>query len=253
MNSFIPWIGGKSRLRKYIIPLIPDDATRYAEVFGGAAWVMFGKSKIRGQMEIYNDIDGNLVNLYLQIKNNCAALQSEIDRIQSRELFVKYRNNIRTGADLTDVQRAAEYWYLIKCSFGANKWSFATDAQNLNAADRLNLYCDRLRGVIIENRDFEHLIKTYDRPGACFYCDPPYVDSERYYRNNLNNFKTADHERLNAVLNTTQGRFILSYNDCDFVREAYKAYNIRSISRRNLLPATADSKKEFKEVIITNF
>lgn len=74
MNSFIPWIGGKSRLRKYIIPLIPDDATRYAEVFGGAAWVMFGKSKIRGQMEIYNDVDGNLVNLYLQIKNNCAAV-----------------------------------------------------------------------------------------------------------------------------------------------------------------------------------
>lgn len=158
-----------------------------------------------------------------------------------------------TGADLTDVQRAAEYWYLIKCSFGANKWSFATDAQNLNAADRLNLYCDRLRGVIIENRDFEHLIKTYDRPGACFYCDPPYVDSERYYRNNLNNFKTADHERLKAVLKTMKGRFILSYNDCDFVRGAYKAYNIRSISRRNLLPATADSKKEFKEVIITNF
>ena len=131
MNSFIPWIGGKSRLRKHIIPLIPSSAKRYIEVFGGAAWVLFGKDKKHGQMEVYNDIDGNLVNLYLQIKNNCKALQNEIDWLQSRELFERYRSELAADAELTDVQRAARYWYLITCSFDANSSSFATAKKNM--------------------------------------------------------------------------------------------------------------------------
>lgn len=253
MNSFIPWIGGKSRLRKYIIPLIPNNAKRYIEVFGGAAWVMFGKDKVPGQMEVYNDIDGNLVNLYLQIKNNCEALQNEIDWLQSRELFERYRSELAADAELTDLQRAARYWYLIKCSFGANRSSFATANKNLAVADELPLYRDRLKGVVIEHKDFKQIIKTYDRQDACFYLDPPYVASEKYYKTNLNTFKMADHQRLNAVLKTIKGHFILSYNDCDFVRGAYKDYNIRSVSRLNLLPSVAENRKEFKEVIITNF
>lgn len=253
MNSFIPWIGGKSRLRKQIIPLIPSSAKRYIEVFGGAAWVLFGKDKTPGQMEVYNDIDGNLVNLYLQIKNNCEALQNEIDWLQSRELFERYRSELAADAELTDVQRAARYWYLIKCSFGANRSSFATASKNLTVADALPLYRDRLKNVIIEHKDFEQVIKTYDRPDACFYLDPPYVSSEKYYKTDLNSFKMADHKRLNAVLKSIKGHFILSYNDCDFVREAYKDYNIRSVSRLNLLPAAAENRAEFREVIITNF
>lgn len=124
MKSFIGWIGGKSQLRKQIIPLIPADCNRYIEVCGGAGWVLFGKDKVKGQMEVFNDIDGELINLYKQIKNNCAALQKEIDWIQSRELFNTYKNSI-SKANLTDLQKAAQYLYLIKCSFGSNRNSSA--------------------------------------------------------------------------------------------------------------------------------
>ena len=78
MRSFIGWVGGKSQLRKHIIPLIPNDCRRYIEVCGGAGWVLFGKEKVKGQMEVFNDIDGDLINLYRQIKYNCSALQDEI-------------------------------------------------------------------------------------------------------------------------------------------------------------------------------
>ena len=57
------------------IPLIPNDIDRYIEVCGGAGWVLFGKEKKKGQMEVFNDVDGDLINLYRQIKNNCADLQ----------------------------------------------------------------------------------------------------------------------------------------------------------------------------------
>lgn len=253
MNSFIPWIGGKSRLRKDIIPLIPADATRYIEVFGGAAWVLFGKEKQPKQLEVYNDIDGNLVNLYLQIKNNCAELQKEVDWIQSRELFERYKSDIYNSSELSDLKRAAEYWYLIKCSFGANRSSFATANKSLSVADELPRYKERLKGVIIENKDFEQIINTYDRKGACFFLDPPYVGTEKYYKTALNTFKMADHNRLKEVLKAIKGRFILTYNDCEYVRDAYKNYNIRSVSRINQLPADTAARQDYKEVIITNF
>lgn len=250
MNSFIGWVGGKSRLKKEIIPLIPEDTERYIEVFGGAGWVLFGKKP--HPMEVFNDIDGNLINLYRQIKNNCKELQEEIDWIQSRELFYEYRNQIESGAKLTDIQRAARYLYIIKNSFGSTKSSFATAPKGTyNIIDRLPQYRNRLSKVIIESRDFEEIIKVYDRSKAIFYLDPPYVDTEKYYTGA--SFTTDDHKRLNGILKGIKGRFILSYNDCDFIRKLYKDFNILSVDRLNLLSANGSNRKNFKEVIITNY
>ena len=63
MNSCIGWIGGKRALRKQIIELFPEDIGRYIEVFGGAGWVLFGKERKEKQLEVFNDMDGNLINL----------------------------------------------------------------------------------------------------------------------------------------------------------------------------------------------
>lgn len=254
MRSFIGWIGGKSHLKNQIISLIPSNCDRYIEVCGGAGWVLFGKGKIKGQMEVFNDIDGDLINLYRQIKYNCSALQNEIDWLQSRKLFNTYRYEIENGIELSDLQRAARYLYLIRCSFGSNRNSFATATKRIcNIIDALPAYKERLKEVIIENRDFENLIKTYDRPSALFYIDPPYVESEGYYNKKYVSFNKDDHLRLNSVLKGIKGRFILSYNDCDFIRDLYKDYNIKCVSRQNLLPATPDNHVEFKEVVITNY
>lgn len=89
------------------------------------------------------------------------------------------------------------------------------------------------------------MIKQYDRPDALFYCDPPYHTTERHY---AEQFSVADHYRLNSVLTALKGRFILSYNDDDFVRELYKNFNIQAVSRYNSL-----STGQFKEVIIKNY
>ena len=69
MNSCMGWIGGKRLLRKAILERFPtDEVGRYIEVFGGAGWVLFAKEKLPGQLEVYNDIDGNLVNLFRCVK-----------------------------------------------------------------------------------------------------------------------------------------------------------------------------------------
>lgn len=254
MKSFIGWIGGKNHLKNQIIPLMPNDCERYIEVFGGAGWVLFGKEKIKGQMEVFNDIDGDLINLYLQIKNNCEALQKEIDWLQSRELFNNYRYEIEHSVPLSDLQRAARYFYLIKCSFGSNRKSFATAPKNVNnILEELHEYKERLKSVIIENRDFENLIKTYDRPSALFYFDPPYIESEQYYNKKYCHFTMDDHKRLNSLLKGIKGRFILSYNDCKIIREMYKDFNITGVVRNNLLPSKPIEREKYKEDIITNY
>lgn len=251
MNSFIAWIGGKKLLRKSIIELFPDekDIDRYIEVFGGAGWVMFGKPP-GNHLEVFNDINSNLINMYRCIKYHCAELQRELEwLIVSREQFFNYKSQIESSG-LTDIQRAARYLYIIKASFGSDRKTFGTNKKNLiNTIDYLDDIRDRLKDVVIENMDFHRLIKVYDRPKALFYLDPPYLGTEKYYDNG---FSLDDHKRLCSLLHELHGKFILSYNDDDYIREMYSDFSIQSISRNNNIAAKS-KPNEYKEIIIKNF
>lgn len=248
MNSFMGWIGGKRVLRQQILAAFPPDITRYIEVFGGAGWVLFGKDPA-GQMEVFNDADGELINIYRCIKFHPDALAAELALLpDSREVFFDCKAQASCRG-LTDIQRAARSLYLIKVSFGSDRRTFATApkiAGNISAS--FAPVQERLRKVIIEHLDFEQLIHTYDRPNALFYCDPPYMGTEKYYQAA---FGAADHERLARALHMIRGRFLLSYNDCEAVREMYKDCEITPLVRRNNLPAAAQDG--YREVLISNY
>lgn len=255
MDSFIGWIGGKRLLRKEILARFPADVERYIEVFGGAAWVLFGKEKIPGQLEVYNDRNRELVNLFRCIKYHCGELQRELDwMLTSRELFQGCMEQLQTPENLTDIQRAARFFYIVKISFGCDRRTYATSSKTIdNAAAYLKKVQERLRGVNIENKDFADLIRVYDRPSALFYLDPPYVGTERYYDQRSEvSFTAKDHQRLREVLGGIKGRFILSYNDCPLVRELYRDYTIEAVTRKNTLVGTSN-RTSYAEVIVKNF
>lgn len=87
MNSFIGWVGGKKLLRKEIFSRFPNGIKRYIEPFGGAAWVLFYKDK-HADMEVYNDINGQLVNLFRCVKFHSDAIIKEMEFIlNSRQIF----------------------------------------------------------------------------------------------------------------------------------------------------------------------
>ena len=252
MNSFIGWIGGKRLLRNEILLRFPkEDIGRYIEVCGGAGWVMFAKPKTPKQLEVFNDADGDLINLYRCVKYHCNALQEELDWIlSSREQFYDFAEQLHTRG-LTDIQRAARYFYLIKISFGSDRNTFATASKSIdNAKEYLAQVQKRLKGVVIEHRDCVDLIKIYDRPNALFYIDPPYVGTEKYYEGS---FGLEDHKRLANTLRCVKGRFVLSYGDDPLIWELYDGYNIERISRNNTLAAHSTNTEPFKEVIVTNF
>ncbi len=250
MNSFIAWIGGKKLLRKEIVSRFPEDGfDRYVEVFGGAGWVLFEKEPGK-ELEVFNDIDSNLINLYRCVKYHCEELQKELNWMAiSREQFFDSRSQLE-GRGLTDIQRAARYLHIIKVSFGADRRTFGTNKKNLSGTiDYLTLVQERLKNVVIENKDFEDLIKVYDRPRALLYLDPPYHGTEKYYEGG---FKLEDHLRLRESLGKVKGRFILSYNDDEFIRDLYKGFRIESISR-NCGLTNKGTAGEFNELIIRNY
>ena len=251
MDSFISWIGGKKLLRNKVLEQFPDagEYDRYIEVFGGAGWVLFAKDK-HASLEVFNDVNGELINLYRCVKYHCEALQQELDWLfTSREQFFDYKDQILVRG-LTDIQRAARYFILIKNSFGTDLKSFGVKAKNLdNSINYLRLIKERLKSTVIENKDFEGLIKTYDRERALFYLDPPYYEAEKYYNGA---FGSEDHLRLKNRLDCIKGKFVLSYNDCDFIRQLYSDYNIIEVDRQNSLVAKTSSER-YKELIIKNF
>lgn len=252
MNSFISRIGGKKLLSKEIIRRFPDPfPERYIEVFGGAGWVLFALQQV-AKLEVFNDVDGQLINLFRCVKYHCEELQKEIKWVlNSREIFLDLRDQ-QACRGFTDIQRAAQYFTLIKESYGSDARSYGCSKRNITSAvEYLSKVQKRLQNTVIENKDFESLIKTYDRPAALFYLDPPYHGTEKYY---TNVFSEEDHRRLNSSLKHIKGRFILSYNDDDFIRSLYKEFQIEPISRQNnLLMRSENADKQFHELIIKNY
>ena len=249
MNSFISWIGGKKLLKRKIMEQFPKNFDRYIEVFGGAGWVLFDKEK-HADMEVYNDVNGELVNLFRCVKYHPDALQKELDwTLISREQFFNCvaQNEIQ---GMTDIQRAARFYCRIKLSFGADLDSFGVRPRNMQKTIAyLQEASKRLNRVVIENVDFERLIKTYDRESALFYCDPPYYDAEKYYPDK---FQPEDDVRLRDTLSRIKGKFILSYNDCQEIRDLYAGYDLIEVDRQDNL-VTKTNPRRYRELIIKNY
>ena len=249
MNSFICWIGGKKLLREQIIKLFPEKIERYVEVFGGAGWVLFASDR-HAKFEVWNDYNSNLVNLYKCIKYHAEELLRELEyMINSRELFFDYISQLNS-CGLTDIQRAARFYMLIRCSYSATLDSYGNKPRNLTKfKEQFKEVQQRLEKVVIENKDFESLIKLYDKEGTLFYLDPPYYKTENYYQG----FAREDHERLFNALKEVKSKWILSYNYEPYIEDLYKDYNQIKTKRNNNMTARYGKDREYSELIIKNF
>ncbi len=256
INSFMSWIGGKKAMRELIVSLFPLEFERYIEVFGGGGWVLFHKEP--SQNEVFNDFNALLVNLYRQVRNNPEKLMKELEySLNSRADFIEIRDKIKENAVDDDIQRASYFYQMIRYSYASGLYSFGMQAHDIRSNFPLiEAAHRRLSRVVIENKDFESLIKVYDRPESFFYLDPPYFSTESYYKNvGEGGFKKEDHTRLRDTLLGIQGKFLLSYNDCEEIRELYQHPDIVFLSheRMNNIKQRYDANSQFPELIIANY
>jgi DNA adenine methylase len=285
LNSIISWVGGKKALRALIYQRMPKEFGRYIEVFGGGGWVLFGKPPDT-PMEVYNDFNSDLANLFRCVKERPMALLKELNffPLNGRDEFLvlkKYleknefnneylheelelaQNNLlppqyeeikvllTENAAMNDIKRAAAFFKLIRYSYGSGCTSYGCQPFDIRKTFHLIWQGSRrLKGTVIENKDFEALIRQYDRIHAFFYCDPPYFETEGHY---AVEFRKEDHVRLRDTLAGCQGKWLVSYNDCGYIRELYAGYNIEAVSRINNLAQRYDNGCEFPEVFISNY
>ena len=276
-------MGGKGKLLWLIDRLAPASYARFVDVFGGSGTVTLGRPLRRGCIEVYNDFNSNLANLFHCVKERPMALLRELGflPLNTRDDFnVLYRffsrqeftdDHLAEELELTqvlleppqgeavrrlmleraprgDLRRAADYFKLVRYSFSSGANSFAGRPCDLRRFFYLVWECSRrLKDVVVENKDFEELITQYDREDTFFYCDPPYYNAECYEVA----FPKADHVRLHDVLAKCRGLVMVSYNYCDFICGLYRDFYIFHTTRPNSMSQTSGS--EYEEVVMTNY
>lgn len=221
-KPMIPWIGGKRKLAEHILPLFPDH-TCYVEPFCGAAALFFEKPE--SKVEVLNDINGDLVNLYRVVKHHLEELYKQFKwALTSRQNWQWLQ---ATPVDtLTDVQRAARFLYLQKLAFGGkvDGQSFGTATTSRPRFNIFTLEQDladahyRLAGTTIEHLPWDQVVEKYDRPHTLFYCDPPYWETEGYGVD----FGWQHYQRLEELTRSIKGQMIISINGHPEIRELFK-------------------------------
>ncbi|HHJ4568012.1 DNA adenine methylase [Citrobacter farmeri] len=248
----VPWIGGKRRLAKHILPLFPAH-TCYVEPFCGAAALYFLKTP--SKIEVINDINGELVNLYRVVKHHLEEFVRQFKwALVSRQIYKWLQDT--PEETLTDIQRAARFYYLQKQAFGGKvaDHTFGTSTTSaprfnlLRIEEELSMAHLRLSRTLIEHLDWHQCIERYDRPHTLFYCDPPYWGTEGYGVE----FGLENYDHMAELARSTKGKMIISVNDIPEMRQAFNGLNIQTVDISYNLKVTGKASLR-KELVICNF
>ncbi|MCY7321032.1 MAG: DNA adenine methylase, partial [Phormidesmis sp. CAN_BIN36] len=184
-NSPFRYPGGKFYARKLILACIPQHS-QYCEVFAGGGSIFF--SKENAQHNLLNDKDQELINCYIQIRDNVLKMTSLLEGIPAtKELHSYYKNEFKPSNDL---ERAMRWYYLNRASYsGIMKiqncyWGYGEkySMKPENWLSHLRTTSGRLQGVDIRCSDFEELIDRLPT-GYFLFIDPPYfnADQDKFY------------------------------------------------------------------------
>ena len=253
-SPIIPWMGGKRRLADRLIPLFPPHEC-YVEVFAGGAALFFMRPQ-PASVEVLNDINGELVNLYRVVQNHLEEFVRQFKwAMSSRQIFEWHK--VTRPETLTDIQRAARFFYLQHHAFGgkvsSQTFGTATTAPAVNLLrieENLSAAWQRLSGTYIENLPWLECAERYDRAHTFHYMDPPYWKTAGYGVD----FGFENYEQMAEFMRRCKGRVMVSINDHPDIRRVffgfhYEALDIRytTTNQRNIQPELS------RELVIMNW
>ncbi|ELZ84487.1 D12 class N6 adenine-specific DNA methyltransferase [Haloferax larsenii JCM 13917] len=249
-ESVFPFPGGKSYLAPWIIEHFPAHKC-YVEVFGGSGAVLVNKPE--SHTEVYNDLDGDLVQFFEILREREDELVEWLDLTPyAREQHQEWKQAFYSGERPDDpIERAGRFFYLRYSQYAA-KYRTASGfagahqrnkARKLrNATEKLHEFADRFKNVQIENLDYAEVIDRYDSEDTFFYCDPPYLDEgDALYRHEGD----FDHKRFVDTLTETEGKWAVSYQR---VPEGLQDYIIVEKGRSQFMNKQHDDETRSTEV-----
>lgn len=248
----IPWIGGKRRLAKQILPMFPSH-TCYVEPFAGGAALFFLKQQ--SPTEVLNDCNNDLVALYRVLQHHLEEFVRQFKwSLVSRQMYEWLK--VTPDEILTDIQRAARFYYLQKMSFGG-KVHGRTFGIAPSSPPRLNLLRIeedlsqahlRLARTYIEHLDWQKCIYKYDRPETLFFCDPPYWKTEGYGVE----FPFQEYLKLATIMGEIKGKAILTINDHPDMEKVFEGFRIERVKINYTVGGSARPKGS-QEMIVMNW
>jgi DNA adenine methylase len=213
-------------------------------------------NKQPSKVEVLNDVNLDLVNLYRVVQHHLDEFVRQFRwALTSRKLFEWIK---ATPAEtMTDIQRAARFFYLQKLAFGAKVegQSFGvgtTASQALNLVrieEDLSAAHLRLSQAVVEHLDWAACIERYDRPHTLFYCDPPYWGTEGYGVK----FGLEQYERMAELMRAMKGKAIVSVNDIPEMRAAFKGFTMRRLGIRYSVGTAVRARSERGELLVRNW
>lgn len=261
ISSLFIYMGNKRHMASWIVQKFPPHKM-YVEVFGGTYAV--GMNKPKSKIEIYNDKNYHLSNLFEVIRTKKDLLIDKLDGFGINEALYKhfYKNHEPiddSKIELGDVEAAARYMYImLLCAFGRYDGGFRpkySSDMHLTFRKKINVVNDihnRIKETVVVSRDFDRVIKNTDSEDTLFYLDPPYDGTEGYYKTIVGDFGPDKHEALRDQLANIKGKFFLSYEESEFILDLYKDFKVHSMNKtRHGYSSNRESTKA-KEILITN-
>jgi DNA adenine methylase len=278
----LSYIGGKSKIGKWITPFYPTDMETYVETFGGMFWCFYNMDLEKYpnlKTVVYNDFNPLNYNLFKCLENPTELLKA-VNSIPCQEkgvdntpelykiLFGNFQQSLFSGELVIkspDYMVAAQYAYILTQVFSGSKPESSSfidlkgkyKSKYLTFRDKLAnpKWVEKfLKITKVENLDFETVIQKYDSESTYFYLDPPYWKTENYYSNH--DFDRKDHERLARTLHQVKGKFSLSYYEFDLLREWFPQPQYRWESKEFVKAAAATKGKtqnKGTELLILNY
>ena len=207
---------------------------------------------------VVNDINGNLTNLYMVIRDSPSEFVSAVMKLPYSEvMFQKFKEDLKSGSTTSDLDKVVAHFYV---SFGAYRgrmdnplFHISTTADTNRAEDYqksiqwILQLSKRLQNVEILNRDFRKVLKSYNAEDVFVYADCPYLGTEDYYESV---FSMQDHKDLAEMLKTHKGKFALSSKAKKELRKLYRSNNhfVLNFEDTYRLP-----DKRHREQLIMNF
>lgn len=258
MKTPITYYGGKQKMAKHIVPLIPPH-NLYCEPFCGGAAIFFAKDK--SNVEVLNDTNRELINFYRVVQNDFAILEKEIQiSLHSRDLFRKASVIYNNPDMFSEVKRALALWVLsiqgfagkIDGSWGYDILKNTTSKKIKNKRDNFTIdLAIKLQNVQLECADALYIIHNRDREDSFFYCDPPYFNSNMGH---YDGYSINDFEELLQTLANIKGKFILSSYPSEILAEYTAKYGWKTKSFNSKVIVNQKKPRKTKtEVLTMNF
>jgi len=278
----LSYIGGKSKIGKWIVPFYDKNMEVYLETFGGMFWCFYNmdlKQYPNLKKVVYNDFNPLNYNLFQCVQNptellrainsiDCQKQGVDITPQIYKEQFVSFQADIFNKdfrVQAYDYESAAKYVYVLTQVFsgskpetsnfidlkGKYKSKFLTFRDKLSKPDWVDHF---LKITDVENMDFADVITKYDSPSTYIYLDPPYWKTENYYSNH--DFDRGDHERLAKTLHNIQGKFSLSYYNFDLLHEWFPEDRYTWVKKEFAKAASAkkgEKQNMGEELLIMNY